>query len=160
MTYGVVGIYVDTPKTKKSKRTITMPTFVMSEIEEMMEYNQRKKEENKAVWQNTDALLKNEIGNPLYPKSLLRWFSKFLKKNKMRHISIKGLRHTHVAMTRSLGSSLEEASRRVGHSQYGTTLNIYDHIFKNSTDYMIAMGLEEKYGKPVSDTDDDKIDVS
>ena len=144
MVYGEGGLYIDTPKTEQSMRTITLPSSVMEEIEKLYRYQTQQEEDLQEVWQNSSALLKNEIGAPLYPQSLLRWFYRLQNENNLKHLSLHGLRHTHTSMLRDCGMTLEETSRRLGHSQKSTTLNIYDHILSFNDDEA-ARRLENRY---------------
>ncbi len=146
MVYGNGGLYIDTPKTLQSVRTITLPIHIMEEISRLLDYHRGQKIILEDIWQDSPALLKNEVGNPIYPQSLLRWFYKLQKEHKLEHLSIHGLRHTHTSMLTALGQDITEVSRRLGHSQKSTTLNIYSHLFLKNDD-KIADTLDSKYLK-------------
>lgn len=146
MVYGEGGLYVDTPKTLKSIRTVTLPQQVIDDIQKLIKYHNYKKEANPDIWYHSEALLRNGSGTPLYPQSLFRWFVRFQKSNGLPHLSVHGLRHTHTAMLRGCDVRLEEVSKRLGHSQKSTTLNIYSHLFMDR-DTELANTLGEKFLK-------------
>lgn len=141
------GVYTDTPKSARSIRTVSLPHSVMLEISRLIEYQEKERIEMQDVWQDSNALLKNEIGAPLYPQVLYRWFKRFLKHNHLPDITLHSLRHTHVSMLIGSGETIDEVSTRVGHAQKTTTLNIYAHMFKQSDD-VLASKLDEKYFNP------------
>lgn len=146
MVYGEGGLYVDTPKTLKSIRIVALPQKVMDNIQVLMKYHHLLKKINPDVWYDSKALLRNRTGTPLYPQSLFRWFAKLQKNNGLPHLSIHGLRHTHTSMLRNCDIRIEEVSRRLGHSQKSTTLNIYSHLFIDR-DASIADVLGNKFLK-------------
>lgn len=144
MIYGTGGPYIDSPKTLSSVRSITLPKEIIEEIRTLLAYQQKQKRLRGDVWQESKALLKNEVGNPLYPQSLYRWFIKLQKENNLPRLSLHGLRHTHVSMLRDCGFGLEIVSKRVGHSEKKTTLNIYSHVFSQN-DNLISKTLSEQF---------------
>lgn len=52
-----------------------------------------------------------------------------------------GLRHTHTSLLAYLNTDKLSISKRLGHSQLSTTLNIYTHLFEES-DKQIANSLD------------------
>lgn len=131
MVYGEGGLYVDTPKSLRSVRVITLPKTVMGMIERLLRFQRGQKIGIEEVWEGSTALLKNEIGAPIYPQSIYRWFIKLQNEYDLPHLSLHGLRHTHTAMLVESGRNLENVSKNLGHAQKSTTLNIYSHLFSN-----------------------------
>lgn len=126
------GIYEDTPKTEKSNRYITVPGIV---IEELIRLKAQQAERMKLLgsqYEKTDALLQGELGGPMYPQVLQRWFTRFCKKNDLPTYGLHSLRHTHASMLAKLGTDKMQISTRLGHSQLSTTLNIYTHLFEEA----------------------------
>ncbi|MDE8735100.1 site-specific integrase [Eubacteriales bacterium DFI.9.88] len=144
-----VGPYEDTPKTESSCRIISIPKELMDMIELLL----HKQSERKAFWGNkwraSKALLKGIQGGPLYPQNLQRWFTKFLEENQLRHIGLHGLRHTHTAILASMTDDLSQISRRLGHSELSTTLNIYTHLFEDH-DKKLAESISEKFSQELN----------
>ena len=134
------GIYEDTPKTDKSKRVITLPEEVMQLLRELKLQQKTEQVQLGSKWIYSPAILKGQFGQPMYPQVLQRWFSKFLLENGLRNIGLHGLRHTHTSMLAFLQKDKMQISKRLGHSQLSTTLNIYTHLFDDS-DLSIADDL-------------------
>lgn len=91
-------------------------------------------------WTDTPAMFKNDFGDVLYPNLPAKWLKAFWEKNSLPHITMHGLRHSHTSLLAYLDTNKLDISRRLGHSQLSTTLNIYTHMFEES-DKQIANDL-------------------
>ena len=137
----------DETKNITSHRTISIPDSIINDIKLLLAYYDDRKNKLGSNWKNSPALLKSPTGGPIYPQSIYRYFSRIQKKYNLKHITLHGLRHTHISMLISSGElDIKEVSSRAGHSQTSTTMNIYAHLFKNNDDE-IGKDLEEKYFK-------------
>lgn len=132
------GIYEDVPKTKKSIRTITLPSQVISLLHSLKAQQAEEKLMTGSKWEDSPALLKNSFGSPIYPQMLHRWFTNFIKENGLPYITLHGLRHTHTSLLAYMQTDKLEISKRLGHSQLSTTLNIYTHLFEDSDKHIAA----------------------
>lgn len=139
-----VGPYEDTPKTEMSYRIVSVPQELIQMIQKLLKLQNKRKQLLGDKWRGSKALLKGLEGGPLYPQNLQRWFSKFLKANGLRHIGLHGLRHTHTAMLASITDDFTQISRRLGHSELSTTMNIYTHLFENQ-DRKLSADLSKKF---------------
>jgi len=63
--------------------------------------------------------------NPDYISST---FKKFLEKNGLRHIRFHDTRHSCASLLLRNGVSMKEIHAWLGHSDYGTTANLYAHL--------------------------------
>ena len=134
------GIYEDVPKTQKSIREITLPDNVIALLKELKIQQMKEHLILGNKWENSPAIFKNSMGNHMHPNATAKWLRKFLKRNDLPYISMHGLRHTHTSLLAYLNTDKLVISRRLGHSQLSTTLNIYTHIFEEP-DKQIADGL-------------------
>lgn len=137
-----IGVYEDTPKTVSSVRYVTLPKQVMKELKSLQ--IQQRKRQLELGYIGSDAVLQGVMGQPLYPQVLQRWFTRFIERNGLPHITLHGLRHTHASMLAHMNTDKMQISERLGHSELSTTLNIYTHLFENA-DRQIADDLEAKY---------------
>ena len=71
----------------------------------------------------------DEKGSPINPGYLSTRFTKFVKKNKLPHITLHGLRHTIATLGNEVGLTLYDISKILGHSSTDTTGRIYMHVF-------------------------------
>lgn len=118
-------------KTEKSYRSITVPNGLIEILMEYKKWQDNEKEKAGDLWVENDRLFVNDIGEPLNPDSMYQWWTRFLKRNGLRHMSLHGLRHTSISILISNNEDIVEVSRRSGHSKVGTTLNKYSHLFKD-----------------------------
>lgn len=109
--------YIDTPKTPRSIRAITVPKFLIDEIDGFISkrYDLGRDDRiftiQKAVTRHT--------------------FHKFTDKADLPHIRIHDLRHSHASLLIDLGFSPVLIAERLGHENVKTTLNTYSHLFPN-----------------------------
>lgn len=64
---------------------------------------------------------------PLSPTSINRRKKKACEKAKIRCITLHQFRHSHATLLKDNGVNVVEVSKRLGHSNVSTTLNIYTH---------------------------------
>ena len=144
-----IGSFDKTPKTKTSKRTVTIPFIVISKLEQLhVEYDARKAKLG-SKWKDNGYLFSGFDGSPLGHNSPSRWFHEYLlklrniQKNQCEQesgstsqlslipiIRFHDLRHTHASLLLAEGVDLETVSKRLGHAKTSTTANIYCHPMK------------------------------
>ncbi len=66
------GVYLDTPKTKKSKRTISLPNVCFELLQKLKDNQQTIKEMYVTKWEDTQFVFKDEFGNYYNPSRLSR----------------------------------------------------------------------------------------
>ena len=121
------GVYLDTPKTKKSLRTVTLPDVCFSLLKELKEKQEIMKDMFKGSWKETDFVFKDEFGNYYNPSRLSRNWSSFMKKHNLKHIRLHDLRHTCATYLLSHNTPIATVSKKLGHSNIYTTLDVYTH---------------------------------
>lgn len=86
---------------------------------------------NAYIKEYTDYICVDDLGVLLKPDFLSRHLQIILKKNNLKHIRYHDLRHSCASLLIANGVSLKEIQDWLGHSDYGTTVNIkYPHKFK------------------------------
>ena len=103
------------PKTPKSKRTISIPPFLVDMLQEYIGsiYGIKK---NNRIFPHTKHYLAKEM-------------VRGCKASGVKKIRIHDLRHSHCALLFSLGVTPLEAAERLGHDDPKTTLRIYAHVY-------------------------------
>lgn len=126
------GTFIKSPKNDTSIRTLSIPESVMN----LLLKHQAKEKEKRlgcgTLWNDTGFVFTQWNGKPMYPSTPSRWFSKFLKSNNLRSITFHQLRHTSATLLINENVNIREVSKRLGHSNTSTTLNIYSHALKSS----------------------------
>lgn len=121
------GVIEDTTKTLKSVREVLMPKKVF----DLLSLYKMEQENNKRLlkdnWKDSHYVFKSEFGGFINPERLTDKWNRFLKKYKLRKLRLHDLRHTSATFLISKGIPIATVSKRLGHSNIYTTLNIYTH---------------------------------
>ena len=134
----VDGKYVelakDRTKTKSSHRSLPLvPPF-----EALLKELRKKQEEYMDLCGNSycedylDYVYVNAIGQRIKPGYLTQAFPEFLEKHGLRRIRFHDLRHSCATLLYANGVALKDIQEWLGHSDIGTTSNIYTHLDYNS----------------------------
>jgi integrase len=137
-----VGVYTDSTKTLKSVRTITIPVELSNMLSTLKAQQEHTAELLGDEWDHSPAIMRGDFGRSLYPQVLTRWFTRFQKQHGLRYVGLHGLRHTHTSMLAYLNTDKMLISKRLGHSQLSTTLNIYTHLFDEVDNTAAALSSE------------------
>lgn len=106
--------YITTPKTRKSKRHIQIPTFLAEEL--------------KLFVQQLYGLQKNERIFPISKSYLHHEMERGAKSAGLQKIRIHDLRHSHVSLLIELGFTAVAIAERLGHESIQMTYH-YAHLF-------------------------------
>lgn len=124
-----IGIVEYDLKTDNSNRTIALPEICLSYLHQLRAFQKEQQLLLGSRWENTNYVLVNEFGSPIFPRNPSRWFIDFVEELEGVHrITFHQLRHTHVALLAHLGIDIHKISKKVGHSEETTTLRTYMHI--------------------------------
>lgn len=138
------GVIIKDPKTKKSARTITMPTLLVHQLKEYKVWQENLIEQLGDYYHNEKWLFTRDNGYIIRPSTFLDWLEKVLKKANLPHFTIHSLRHTNITLQITSGVSLITVSGRAGHSRTSTTTDIYSH-FIQSSDTVAASTLDNLF---------------
>ena len=119
------------PKTKSSRRCMKISQSLVDLLKEYRAFQSEQRLKTGSEWHNTDRLFTQWNGLPMYPDSLTKWFSNFLKRHNLRQVTLHSLRHTNATLLIAEGTDIRTVSSRLGHSNTATTLNIYTHVLKS-----------------------------
>ncbi len=129
-----VEVAKDRTKTQSSHRSLPLvPPF-----EALLMEIKRKQEENRQLCGNSycedykDYVYVNVLGERIKPGYLTQAFPEFLEKHGMRRIRFHDLRHSCATLLYANGVALKDIQEWLGHSDIGTTSNIYTHLDYNS----------------------------
>ncbi|MBE3586525.1 MAG: tyrosine-type recombinase/integrase [Thermoanaerobacter sp.] len=136
------GLEIKTPKTKKSRRTITLPASVVDELKRHKANQAKEKLQAGEFYTDHGLVFCREDGSPWNPRSFSRDYRDLLKKHNLPLIRFHDLRHTHASILLRQGVHPKVVSERLGHSQIGITLDIYSHILP---------GIQEEVAKQLDE---------
>lgn len=135
------GIFTDETKNETSTRTIKISVSVMELLREFKTWQTEQRLMIGSQWQPSNRLFTAWNGKPLHPDTLSGWFSDFIRKSNLPHITIHSLRHTNATLQIAAGVPLTTVAKRLGHANTTTTARIYAHAIR-SADEAAAETLE------------------
>lgn len=120
---------LQTPKTKNSKRVISIDSATLSILKSW------KKDQIKIYFKNgkhfegdENFIFTNQRGEWVHIHNFIRYFKRFIADHGFKTITPHGLRHTHASLLFSAGVEPKNISDRLGHSTVQITLDLYTHI--------------------------------
>lgn len=129
------------PKTKSGIRHFTLSTTACNLLKQYKIWQTEQRLKMGDAWQDCDRLFTSWNGTPIHPDTISSWFSKFIKRNNFNYVTLHSLRHTNATLMIAEGTDVCTVSKRLGHANTATTLNIYAHALK-SKDIEAANTLE------------------
>ena len=105
------------PKTPKSKRTITVPDFLLADLKDYMN-SIYCLEDTDRLFQVTKYFMEHEM-------------QRGIKNSGVKRIRIHDIRHSHCALLFEMGITPLEVADHLGHERVETTMNVYAHIYPN-----------------------------
>jgi integrase len=116
------------PKTKESRRTMSLPTIA---IQALHEHRVRQLEERLSAgerWQDHGLVFCTTRGTPICAVNLSREYHRLLGRHGLRRIRFHDLRHTCATLLLVQGVDPRVIMDLLGHSQISTTMDIYAHV--------------------------------
>lgn len=108
------------PKTEKAKRTISLPSYLVSEL---------RKHKLQSKPNALNLVFTNSANNPINDRNLYkREFLPALERAGLPRVRFHDLRHGYASYCLALGQDLASVSHRLGHASVTTTLSTYTHL--------------------------------
>jgi integrase len=126
------GTYDKKPKTKSSKRTISISDDVIYILEEHKKEQDIERRKLGDQWKESGKIFTQRNGIPMFPDTPSNWFNHWLKRVGLPPITFHQLRHTHASILIAEGVDIASIARRLGHSNIQTTLSTYAHAFEQA----------------------------
>lgn len=139
------GIYTDTTKTRRSKRSRKYPQIIFDLLKAYKAEQDIERTKLGTKWIDNDRLFTKWNGEPMNNGTPYLWLKEFCEKNNMRFCDVHSFRHTHASLLINAGVDVASVSADLGHTNSGTTLNIYTHEFEEAqarTSDIIAEALD------------------
>ena len=134
---------LQTPKTKNSKRVISIDPVTLSILRSW------KKDQIKIYFKNgkhfegnDNFIFTNQRADWVHIHNFIRYFKRFIADHKLKQITPHGLRHTHASLLFSAGVEPKNISDRLGHSTVQITLDLYTHITEEQRSDTVEKLLE------------------
>lgn len=123
------GWFFKEPKTKKSKRTIPLPSPLVQRLGEYKRSQAEERLKAGSVWEDHNLVFCSEVGSPLGLWNLhRRHFKPLLEKAGLPDIRLYDLRHSCATLLLKARENLKVVSERLGHASTKITADIYQHV--------------------------------
>jgi integrase len=119
---------VDTPKTKRSERTIDLDPMTVATLKA---HRHEQRELRLLVgpgWTDHDLVFCGPDGTPANPDAIGKAFARAVKRHGLPTIRFHDLRHTHATHLLVAGVNIKVVSERLGHASVSFTLDTYGHV--------------------------------
>ncbi|MGO4344536.1 tyrosine-type recombinase/integrase [Paenibacillus sp. MCAF9] len=126
--------HVKEPKTKNSKRKVSIPASMLEDMREYYIYKIKERDKIGDRWQggNYFFMFCHPDGKAFHQERSYLWFRNFIKNNKLRYIRFHDLRHTSATLLINQGVHAKIISERLGHGNITTTMNVYGHALRSA----------------------------
>ena len=128
------GYRLFTPKTKKSKRQVPIPDFLVKALKTHKEHQETQKKRLGEHYHDQDLVICTEIGTLQDPRNVLRVMKRISVAANVTSIRFHDIRHTHASILISEGVDIVKVAARLGHSDPTITLKNYAHLIPNQDD--------------------------
>ena len=123
------GLRIKSPKSARSKRSISLAPAVVTELRAHWKTQQEQRLALGLGKAPGDALVfANYDGALLKPDQLSGQFAGAMEAAGLPHVTLHTLRHTHASQLIAAGIDILTISRRLGHHSPTITLNVYGHL--------------------------------
>ena len=126
---------VTATKTASSNRTLIMPSHTMDLLQLL---------KSETVYYKDEYVVFGEFNDHLPTTSIDREYAKYVKRAGIKKIRIHDFRHSHASYLINQGAMASIVAQRLGHSDVGTTLNIYSHLYP-STEKEAILKMEDDF---------------
>lgn len=123
-------IKADRAKTKSSLRTLPLADVFKEKLLKLKEQQKHNKELCGDCYNKEfeEYVFVDAIGNLFHPNNVSDSFRKLLAKNGLKHIRFHDLHHSCASLLLDRGVEMKAVQEWLGHSNIGTTANIYSHL--------------------------------
>ena len=120
----------DRLKTKSSYRTLPLLENVKIILQEKKEFQEQMKKVMRSGYSKEfeDYVCVDPLGRLYDPNYVTEHFAIILKNNNLKKIRFHDLRHSCASLLVAQGVSMKLIQEWLGHSDMGTTANIYSHV--------------------------------
>jgi integrase len=123
-------VILQTPKTKKSVRTLYIEEPLVSMLKNLRKEQLQKHMEVGEAFINSGFVFTNDYGNMLYSKTIQDHFKRTIKRNGLPNLHFHCLRHTAATIMLFNGVDIKTVQDILGHEDIQTTLGIYTHVME------------------------------
>jgi integrase len=145
------GIRIKAPKTRRGRRTISLPASTVAELRDHWRAQQEQRLALGIGRSPADSpVLATFDGRPQSPNAVTKAWPVAMAAIGMGGVTLHSLRHTHASMLIAAGMDILTISRRLGHSSPTITLGVYGHLVSGTDDRAAAIMEQAFVCKPLA----------
>lgn len=122
------SLHLVEPKSKKSRRSITLPAILISALKRHRVRQLEARLSAGSDWHDSAFVFTTPIGTPLDSRNVTREYKAVLAKAGLPSIRLHDLRHSCATLLLVQGVSPRVVQDTLGHSSVSLTLNTYSHV--------------------------------
>ena len=123
-----IGLVFEEPKTKRSRRSVLLPTFMADYLARQRQRQEARRKELGERWREHGLVVDRGDGRPLNPDTLSTGWARHLRQRDLPKVRFHDLRHAHATLLLLQGVHPKIVSERLGHASIGITLDTYSHV--------------------------------
>lgn len=123
---------IGTTKNVQSNRVVAIPNHLVTDLKKLKSFYTQY-----GPVSNNNYILGFE--KPINYNTLRFRHNGYTKESKLHRIKIHDFRHSHASLLINLGAPIVLISKRLGHKNTSTTLNVYSHMFKSTEDEILKL---------------------
>lgn len=122
-------VVLDEPKTRRSRRTVTLPAFAVTALRRQRDWFQA---QDRLVagqdWQEGGYVFTTRIGTPMHAGDVTRGLQRLLAAAELPRMRFHDLRHGAATLLLAQGVHPRVVMETLGHSTIAVTMNVYSHV--------------------------------
>ncbi len=122
------GLAFQEPKTFRSRRSITLPEFLLEALEVQRSAQAGRRAALGCGWHELGLVVDRGDGRPWNPDVFSGQWRQFVRDTGLPPMRFHDLRHAHATLMLVKGAHPKIVSERLGHSTIAITLDIYSHV--------------------------------
>jgi integrase len=128
------GVLLCELKTKKSKRSLRMPRFVIDALLRRQIIQEAQRIKAGAKWKQTGFVFTGPRGDVIAPEKINEVHKEMLQRANLPHVRFHDLRHSCATLLLSKGVTLKMIQEILGHANFQITADLYSHLVEAMRD--------------------------
>ena len=124
----MTGVIQEPPKTASGRRTVNLDAGTVQVLEDHRLRQQEMRERMGEMFRDQDWVFADELGDPISPKRFYDTVKRYGQRIGHPDTTVRSLRHFHASLMLQGNMDPVVVSKRLGHSNVSTTLNVYAHV--------------------------------
>lgn len=139
------GLVFKSPKTAKSRRTISMPRVLVQALRQHKGRQAQIRLLAGDLYQSQDLVCARDDGSPIPPNTMSGNFYRLFRRAGIKKVRFHDLRHSHITLLIEQGVHAKMISERAGHANIGITMDTYGHVMP-AMESLSADKMDELFG--------------